>query len=577
MTNPLDRIHKNIMWNRLIAVVEEEAQALIRTSFSTSVREAGDLAAAVFDRQGRMLAQAVTGTPGHINSVAECVKHFLAKHPIDTMDPGDTLITNDPWLASGHHNDITIVTPVFFKDQPVGLMANTCHVVDIGGRGFTPDGRQIYEEGLNIPILHLARQGEVNQTLVDIIRMNVREADQVVGDMFAFASGNRVGADRLIAMMQEFGIDDLEDLSDYIITGSREATIQRIAELAPGTYHNSVTMDGYERPITLQAALMVTSDEIHVDYDGTSPASSYGINVVLNYTRAYTTYGVKCVVAPDIPNNAGSLEPITVSAPEGSILNVQRPSPVALRHIIGHLLPDTVIGALAQIIPERVIAEGSSALANLQLRGGASVAGDYDGDVVEFEMMHFNNGGTGARPTKDGLSATGFPNGVRGVPVEATEAIAPIVFWRKELRTDSGGAGTFRGGLGQVMELGGADGMPFDVLAQYDKAEHPARGRFGGLSGAPTVIELASGSRLRPKGQQSVPPGDRLVLSLAGGGGFGDPFERDPELVAADVAGDYVTVGAARELYGVVLTDEGTVDEQATADLRDSTKGSGPD
>ncbi len=568
MTGPLDLIHKNVMWNRLIAVVEEEAQALIRTSFSTSVREAGDLAAAVFDRQGRMLAQAITGTPGHINSVAECVKHFLAKHPIETMDPGDILITNDPWLASGHHNDITIVTPVFFKDRPVGLMANTCHVVDIGGRGFTPDGRQIYEEGLNIPILHLAHQGEVNQTLVDIIRMNVREADQVVGDMFAFASGNKVGADRLIAMMNEFGIDDLEDLADHIITSSRDATIQRISELAPGTYHNAVTMDGYERPITLQAALTVKPDEIHVDYEGTSPASSYGINVVLNYTRAYTTYGVKCVVAPDIPNNAGSLEPITVSAPEGSILNVQRPSPVALRHIIGHLLPDTVIGALAQIIPDRVIAEGASALANLQLRGGASVAGDYEGDIVEFEMMHFNNGGTGARPTKDGLSATGFPNGVRGVPVEATEAIAPIVFWRKELRTDSGGAGMFRGGLGQIMEVGGTDGMPFDVLAQYDKAEHPARGRGGGLSGAPTEIRLASGTRLRPKGQQSIPPGDRLILALAGGGGFGDPLERDPERVAADVAGGYVTIEAARELYGVALEPDGTVDTAGTGALR---------
>jgi N-methylhydantoinase B len=241
---------------------------------------------------------------------------------------------------------------------------------------------------------------------------------------------------------------------------------------------------------------------------------------------------------------------------------------VALRHIIGHLLPDTVIGALAQIIPDRVIAEGASALANLQLRGGASVAGDYDGEVVEFEMMHFNNGGTGARPTKDGLSATGFPNGVRGVPVEATEAIAPVVFWRKELRDDSGGAGRFRGGLGQVMELEGTDGMPFDVLAQYDKAENPARGRDGGGSGAATRLELKSGTRLRTKGQQSVPSGDRLILSLAGGGGFGHPFARDPALVAADVAGGYVSVENAADLYGVVVDEFGNLDEPATAELR---------
>ena len=559
-----ERIRNNVMWNRLVAVVEEEAQALIRTAFSTSVREAGDLAAAVFDRQGRMLAQAVTGTPGHINSVAECVKHFIAKHPVDSLVPGDVLITNDPWLASGHHNDITLVTPVFFNGRVVALVANTCHVVDIGGRGFTPDGRQIYEEGLNMPILFLYKGGELNETLVDIIRMNVREANQVVGDIFSFAGGNEVGAQRLTDMMTEFGIDDLQPLADFIIESSREATLQRIAELPAGTYHNSVTMDGYERPITLQAAVTVGPDGVHVDYEGTSPPSGYGINVVLNYTKAYTTYGVKCAVAPDIPNNAGSLEPITVVAPEDSILNVQRPAPVALRHIIGHLLPDTVIGALAPIIGDQALAESSAALANLQLRGGASVAGDYDGPVTEFEMMHFNNGGMGARPTKDGLSATGFPNGVRGVPVEATEAIAPVVFLRKELRNDSGGAGLYRGGLGQEMEVMGTDGMPFDVLAQYEKVDHPPRGRDGGLSGKATEVRRGSGSAMRGKGQQSIPPKDSFYLGLAGGGGHGDPLKRDPELVAADVRGDYVSTESAEKLYGVVVSADGIVDTDAT-------------
>ncbi len=567
MSDALTRIHNHIMWNRLIAVVEEEAQALIRTAFSTSVREAGDLAAAVFDRQGRMLAQAITGTPGHINSVAECVKHFLSKHPIDTMVPGDVLLTNDPWLASGHHNDITLVTPFFFKGRAVGLVANTCHVVDIGGRGFTPDSRQIYEEGLDIPILHLYRAGELNETLIEIIRMNVREANQVVGDIFAFAGGNEVGAQRMVDMMNEFDIDDLGDLAEFIIESSRAATIKRIAALPNGTYHNSVTMDGYEHPITLQAAVTVSDDTILVDYAGTSKPSTYGINVVLNYTKAYTTYGIKCVVAPDIPNNAGSMEPLQVTAPEDCILNVQRPAPVALRHIIGHLLPDTVIGALHPVLPGGALAESSSALANLQLRGGSSVAGDYVGEVVEFEMMHFNNGGMGARPAKDGLSATGFPNGVRGVPVEATEAIVPIVFLRKELRQDSGGAGKYRGGLGQDIELMGTDGMPFDVLAQYEKVDNPAFGRDGGGAGLPTRVELGSGTRLRGKGQQSIPPGDSLYLGLPGGGGHGNPFDRDPAKVAEDVAGDYVSLDAAREMYGVVIVD-GEVDESATSNLR---------
>ena len=568
MTDALTQIHNNIMWNRLIAVVEEEAQALIRTAFSTSVREAGDLAAAVFDRQGRMMAQAITGTPGHINSVAECVKHFIAKHPIDTMEPGDVLITNDPWLASGHHNDVTIVTPVFFKERVVGLVANTCHVVDIGGRGFTPDGRQIYEEGLDIPILHLYRAGRLNETLIEIIRMNVREANQVVGDIFAFAGGNEVGAQRMVDMMTEFGIDDLDDLADFMIDSSRAATIKRIADLPNGTYRNSVTMDGYERPIVLQAAVTVSDDSILVDYAGTSPPSSYGINVVLNYTKAYTTYGIKCAVAPDIPNNAGSLEPLKVMAPEDCILNVQRPAPVALRHIIGHLLPDTVLGALHPLLPGGTLAESSSALANIQLRGGASVAGDYAGKIVEFEMMHFNNGGMGARPTKDGLGATGFPNGVRGVPVEATEAIAPVVFVRKELRRDSGGPGKYRGGLGQDIELRGTDGMPFDVLAQYEKVHNPALGREGGGAGLPTRVELGSGSKLRGKGQQSIPPGDSFYLGLPGGGGHGDPFVRNAQAVADDVAGDYVSVEAARELYGVALGPDGQVDAEATSRIR---------
>lgn len=366
----LSTIHQHVMWNRLISVVEEQAQTLVRTAFSTSVREAGDLAAAVFDRQGRMLAQAVTGTPGHINSMAEGVIHFINKHPVDTMEPGDVFITNDPWQTSGHLHDITVVTPTFYRDRLVGLFANTCHVVDIGGRGFSPDARQVYEEGVNIPILHLFRRGEANETLMEIVRTNVREPQQLIGDIFSFAAANDTGSKRLIAMMDEFGIDALDDLAEFIIENSRVATIERIRALNKGTYHNELTMDGYDQPVTLRAALTVGDDHIHVDYTGTSPASSHGINVVLNYTKAYTCFGVKCAVAPDIPNNYGSLLPITFSAPEGCILNAPRPYAVAARHIIGHLLPDTVLGCLHQVLPGGVQAEGSASLWNIQLRGG---------------------------------------------------------------------------------------------------------------------------------------------------------------------------------------------------------------
>ena len=571
----LSTIHQHIMWNRLISVVEEQAQTLVRTAFSTSVREAGDLAAGVFDRQGRMLAQAVTGTPGHINSMAEGVGHFIAKHPVDTMEPGDVFITNDPWFTSGHLHDITVVTPTFYRERLVGLFANTCHVVDIGGRGFGPDARQVFEEGVTIPILHLFRRGEPNDTLLDLLRANVREPQQVIGDIFSFAAANDTGSHRLQSMMAEFGIEQLDDLAEFIFEQSRQATIERIRAIQPGTYHNELTMDGYDEPVTLRAALTVGNDAIHVDYTGTSPVSSHGINVVLNYTKAYTCFGVKCAVAPDIPNNYGSLLPITFSAPEGCILNAPRPCAVAARHIIGHLLPDTVLGCLHQVLPGGMQAEGAASLWNIQLRGGASVSPDhgYTGARPQFEMLHFNSGGSGARPRKDGMSATAFPSGVRGMPVEANEAITPVIFWRKEFREDSGGAGAQRGGLGQVIEIGGADGMPFDVLAMFERVDNAPRGRNGGADGATGRVALASGADLRPKGQQTIPPHDRLRLEMAGGGGFGHPHERPAEQVAEDARNGIVSVASARSRYGVALDPDGRVDEASTAALRRSEPG----
>ena len=566
----LTTIRQHVMWNRLLSVVEEQAQTLVRTAFSTSVREAGDLAAAVFDREGRMLAQAVTGTPGHINAMAEAVVHFIERHPVDSMAPGDVFITNDPWKTSGHLHDITVVTPTFHRERVVALFANTCHVVDIGGRGFGPDARQVFEEGINIPILHLFKRGEPNETLLELLRTNVREPQQVIGDIFSFAASNDTGSKRLLDMMREFSLDDLSALGEFIIENSRMATIERIAKLRKGIYKNSLTMDGYDEPVTLSAALTVEDDHIHVDYTGTSPASAHGINVVLNYTKAYTCFGVKCVVAPDIPNNYGSLLPITFSAPEGSILNVQRPYAVAARHIIGHLLPDTILGCLHQVIEGGVQAEGSASLWNIQLRGGPSVTprSDYAGEIPQFEMLQFNSGGTGARPRKDGLSATAFPSGVRGMPVEANEAITPVVFWCKEFRPDSGGAGHTRGGLGQIIEIGGADGIPFDVLAMFERVNHAPRGRNGGKDAASGRVLLASGAPLRAKGQQSIPATDRLRLEMAGGGGFGDPITRSPERVAADVKNGLVSAEAALRDYGVVVAADGTLDEAATTAQR---------
>ena len=505
-------IRKQIMWNRLIAVVEEQAQALIRTAFSTSVREAGDLSAGVFDREGRMLAQAVTGTPGHVNAMANSVRYFLDRFPIDGMAEGDVFITNDPWLGTGHLHDFTVVTPTFHKGSAVALFASTVHVVDIGGRGFGPDARQVFEEGLYVPIMHLARAGEMNQDLLDVVRANVREPVQVEGDLFSLAACNDTGSDRLRDMMTEFDLDGLDDLGAHIIARSTEATLTEIRKLRPGTYRNSMTVDGYDEDVELVAALTVSTDGIHVDFDGSSAMSSYGINVVMSDCEAYASFGVRCIVAPAVPNNAGSLAPITVSAPEGSILNAIRPAAVAIRHVIGQMLPDVVMGCLHQAIEGGVPAEGASALWAPQLRGGHGVAGgkgDGGGEATSFNVLSFHSGGVGARPTKDGLSATAFPSGVRSVPVEVTESIAPVVVWRKEYRRDSGGAGLTRGGVGQVMEIASTENAPFDVLAMFDRVRNVARGRDGGLPGAIGRVSLASGRVLRGKGQQTIPPGER--------------------------------------------------------------------
>lgn len=569
----LSQIHMQIMWSRLIAVVEEQAQTLVRTAFSTPVREAGDLSAGVFDRDGNMLAQAVTGTPGHVNSMAAAVKHFLDAFPLDTMKEGDHYITNDPWLTCGHLHDLTVVSPTFLRGVPVGLFASTVHVVDIGGLGMGPDGRQVFEEGLAIPLMPLARAGQINEDLMRILRANVREPLQVEGDVYALAACNDEGSRRLIDMMEEFGIANLDRLGEHIIETSRQATIEAIGKLTQGKYRYSVNMDGYERPLTLAAEMTISADNIHLDYTGTSPASAFGINVVMNYTLAYTAFGVKCLVAPEVPNNAGSLAPITASAPDGCLLNVKRPRAVAARHTVGHMLPDVVFGCLHQVMAGGVPAEGASSLWNPQIYGGADVQDELgaETDAPPFSTVIFHCGGTGARPGKDGLDVTAFPSGVRTIPVEATESIAPVMFRRREFREGSGGAGRYRGGLGQVIELGGMDGAPVAMLCNFERINNPARGRDGGGLGAPGRVSLVSGKPIRSKGRQTIAGGDFIRLELPGGGGFGDPSERDPEQVAADVADGLYSREAAERDYRVALAANGAVDRATTAQLRTST------
>ena len=569
--DPILVIHQQIMWDRLIAVVEEQAQTLIRIGFSTSTREAGDVSAGVFDTAGRMLAQAITGTPGHVNSMARAVVHFLAAFPATTMRPGEIFITNDPWKGTGHLHDFTVVTPVFRGDRLVALFASTCHVIDIGGRGMGPDARQVFEEGLYVPIMRFASASGVNETLIEIVKANVREPVQVVGDIYSLAGCNDVGSRQLLAMMDEFGIDSLDRLGEHILERSRSATLEAIRKLPKGTFRNTMRVDGYDKPLDLVATMTIGDDGIDVDFSGTSPPSSFGINVPFCYTEAYASFGVKCIIAPKVPNNEGSLALLRMHAPENCILNALHPFPVATRHVVGQMLPDLVIGCLNQALDDQVPAEGTSCLWNLFAFGGSS---QIDADSTEmmkarvFNVMSFHSGGTGARPGKDGLSATAFPSGVRNVPVEVTEAMSPLLIRRKEYRIDSGGAGRYRGGLGQVMEVVTLDDAAFAISANYDRVVYPPRGRNGGKDGKPGVLSLGSGAMLKSKGQQTIPKTEAVIIEMPGGGGLGNPFERDPMKVAEDVDFGLVSRQAAERDYGVVLRDDHSVDHDTTAARR---------
>jgi len=535
-----------VMWQRLLAIVEEQAQALLRTAFSPIVRECEDLSAGVFDTEGRMLAQAATGAPGHVNTMAESVRHFLRCYPLQDMVPGDVFITNDPWTGTGHLNDFVVVTPCFLEGRPIALFCSTSHVMDIGGLGFGPDAEDVYMEGLNIPALRLFEAGKINATLMAFLIANTRQPIETEGDTYALAACNDVGATRLVEMMREFRLHSLDELADYIISHSRAAMLEAVAKLPRGSWSNVMTVDGYDTPITLSATITVSDTGVHVDYTGTSPASPRGINVPPHYTAAYTFFGLACSIAGPIPNNSGSLSVFTVSAPEGSILNAARPAPVSTRHVIGQMLPDVVFGCLRQIIPDRVPAEGTSSVWLITLRGETA---DPRSGQYGFTLGFTSNGGTGARKDKDGLSATAFPTNLAGTPVEIAETQAPLLFWRKELREGSGGPGKTRGGLGQVIEIESSINRQFQILASFDRIKFAPRGNSGGHDGAPGYIGLASGQVMKGKGAQRVDAGQRLLLMTPGGAGRGEPQSRSIEALAVDVDNQFVTQDEARSIY----------------------------
>lgn len=533
----MSEVANQVMWNRLISIVEEQALTLVRTAFSTSVREAGDLSAGVFDTEGRMVAQAVTGTPGHVNTMAAAVKHFITDIGRDNIFDGDVYVTNDPWKGTGHLHDITVTTPVFHKNAHIGFFASTAHVVDVGGRGYGPDGREVYEEGICIPILKWVREGELNQDLVAIVKNNVRESDQVVGDIHGLAACNETGRRRLIDMLDEFDLDNIDSVAAFVFERTRAATLEALKTVANGTYTNTMTVDGYDEAVTLAVSLEVTDTGMHADFAGTSPVCKFGVNVPLTYAQAYYTYAMLVALAPELPCNFASLEPFTVSAPKGVILNAEHPDPVSIRHVLGHFVTDLCLGAIAPAKPDTIPAEGSGALWNFQ---ASARAADAQSGLEPVEVLMFNSGGTGARPGLDGLSATAFPSGVRTMSAEATEQAGPVILWRKELREGSAGEGKYRGGLGQIIEIGPTEGYEIEFSAMFDRCSNPARGRAGGGNGAPGRVYLDDGTPFRSKGVQLIAEDRTLILELPGGGGFGDPADRCPEARSNDETQGYL-------------------------------------
>ena len=543
MRKEFDPISLEIMWNRLISVVDEAAATLVRTSFSTIVKESNDYSCVLLDARGNSVANNTASIPSFIATLSRTMSHFLQKFPQDQWQPGDVVMTNDPWLASGHLPDITMAMPIFYKGKLVAFAGTIAHSPDIGGAVWSADTRELFEEGIRIPIMKLYCAGEPNETLMEMIRTNVRVPEMVLGDLNAQITAQTMCRNRLMEFLDETGLDDLIDLAREIQSRAESVMRKAISEVPDGVYEKMVEMDGYDEPIILHCKITVKGDELEVDFDGSSPQIGRALNCVMNYTYSYATYPIKCALDPFTPKNEGSYRPILVKAPEGSILNPRMPAPVNARQLVGHMLSAAVFGALAEAVPEKVIAESGSQPPLRALFTGIG----FDGR--RFSSILFANGGMGARFDKNGLSCTPFPTNSTCGSIEVFETTVPILFWKKEMVTDSGGAGRFRGGIGQEIILEVIARDPIRVSLLTDRHKHPAQGYMGGLAGMPNRIVLNDGQFIHPKSQTTLKPGDRLTIDYAGGGGFGPPEKRDPKNVEEDLAEELISREASQEIY----------------------------
>lgn len=516
----LDPVSLQIFWRRLIAVADEAAMTLARTSFSPIVRESNDFSCVIFDAAGRAIAENTIGIPSFNMTMSSTLRHFLKWRPASAWRPGDVGITNDPWLATGHLPDITILAPVFHDSELFAWVGSAAHQADIGGAPWSADAYEVYEEGLRIPPMLLAREGELSHDLLELIRANVRLPDEVAGDVMAQMSAASVATHRLLALAADTDLRSLAGASQQMRQLTDQTMRAAVRDVPDGAYHATLDLDGApEAPIHLEVAVTVAGDEIHVDYGGSAPQARFGFNCVLNYTEAYTCYPLKCALDPSTPRNEGSYQCVTVTAPAGSIVNPHFPAAVNARALVGHTLAGLVFQALADVIPDRVLAESGSAPTLRAVVSGKQPEGDG------FTKILFVNGGMGAGADLPGLAATCFPSNVVCGSMEALEASAPLRVWRKELAPGSGGSGRWAGGAGQEVELELLGSTECLLSLFAERAEHPARGVLGGGSGRCSSITLTSADgRVRPldlKGRNRMYPGDRLAISYPGGGGYG--------------------------------------------------------
>ena len=527
------KIHQNILWNELISICEEQANNLLKAAFGPIVREAGDISAGVFDDKYNMLAQAITGTPGHVNTMAKSVQAMISEVPKNSFSEGDVLITNDPWLGAGHIFDFVAVTPVFHKKILVAYFASTCHITDIGGIGWSAEARSMFEEGTLIPVSFLRKNFEVQEQLLNIICSNSRVSNEARGDILSLMSSNDTGVERLLKLFKKYKLPNLTSIAKFIFASSNNAMMSILRQLPKGVFENKLNLDGYDQSIFLTAKVSITSKHIEVDLNGSSEAINRGINCPLNYSIAYASYGIKVAIFPDIPNNAASLETIKVKALPGLIVSAQKPSPVTSRHVIGHALPDLVLGCLAIALPNKIISESSGALWTISLTGE---------DRIKFSSLNVALGGMGARPNSDGLSTTAFPSGVGAVSVEVSENAAPVIYHKKELIPNSGGKGKFRGGLGQEIVIGALTNEPYFIsAAAFERTREGPNGREGGERGSKGSVTISDGRIVKDKGNYMIKANDTVCLRTPGGGGFGKFNQRKNEKKITDLKFGYIT------------------------------------